>query len=84
MVTGQDLIEIIAKSGIEVDTADLRHDDNLYAQGFDSLDMANLELQIELRYGVEISSQQPLKLWTIKDFVDFLNDKLSSSADHWH
>lgn len=83
MITGQDLIDIIAKSGIEVDTAQLRDDENLYMQGFDSLDMANLELQIEQRYGVDISSPQPLKLWTIKDFVDFINTKLSS-ADHWH
>ena len=77
MITGQDVIDLIAKSGIDVDPADLRDDENLYAQGFDSMDMANLELQIDLRYGVEISQQQPLKLWTIKDFVDFLNAKLS-------
>jgi acyl carrier protein len=83
MVTGQDLIELIAKSGIEVDTADLRDDENLYTQGFDSLDMANLELQIEQRYGVEVSSQQTLKLWTVNAIVDFLNAKLNSSAD-WH
>jgi acyl carrier protein len=83
MVTGQEIIDIIAAAGIEVDTADLRDDENLYLQGFDSLDMANLELQIEQRYGVDIGAQQPLRLWTIKDFVDFLNANLSN-ADHWH
>ncbi len=82
MITGRDLIELIAASGIEVDTADLRDDVNLYAQGFDSLDMANLELQIEQRWGVEVSSEQPVKLWTINAFVDFLNAKLSG-ADLW-
>ena len=82
MVTGQEIIDIIAAAGIEVDTADLRDDENLYLQGFDSLDMANLELQIEQRYGVDIGSKQPLRLWTIKDFVDFLNTNLSK-ADHW-
>ena len=77
MITSQDVIDLIAKAGIDVDPADLRDNENLYAQGFDSLDMANLEMQIDLHYGVEISQQQPLKLWTIKDFVDFLNSKLS-------
>ncbi len=77
MITGQDVIDLIAKAGIDVDPADLRDNENLYAQGFDSLDMANLEMQIDLHYGVEISQQQPMKLWTIKDFVDFLNAKLS-------
>ncbi len=83
MVTTQDIIEIIAASGIEVDAANLRDNENLYAQGFDSLDMANLEMQIEQRYGIDISSQE-LQLSTIIDFVEFLNAKLSSSADHWH
>jgi acyl carrier protein len=83
MVTGQDLIELIAKSGIQVDTADLRHDENLYTQGFGSLDMANLGVQIEQRWGVEVTSQQPRKAWTINDIVDFVNAKLTS-ADHWH
>jgi acyl carrier protein len=83
MVTTEDIIKIIAASGIEVETANLRDNENLYTQGFDSLDMANLELQIEQRYGIDISSQQ-LQLNTIVDFVGFLNAKLSSSADHWH
>jgi acyl carrier protein len=83
MVTTEDIIKIIAASGIEVETANLRDNENLYTQGFDSLDMANLELQIEQRYGIDISSQQ-LQLNTIVDFVEFLNAKLSSSADHWH
>jgi acyl carrier protein len=83
MLTAEDIIKLIAASGIEVDTENLLEDENLYTQGFDSLDMANLELQIEQRYGVEVSSQQPVKLWTINNFVEFLNTKLSSSADHW-
>jgi acyl carrier protein len=83
MVTAEDIIKIIAASGIEVETANLRDNENLYTQGFDSLDMANLELQIEQRYGIDISSQQ-LQLNTIIDFVEFLNAKLSSSTDHWH
>ena len=83
MVTTQDVDEIIATSGIEVDAANLRDNENLYMQGFDSLDMANLELQIEQRYGVDIGAQQPLRLWTVKDFVDFLNTNLSN-AGYWH
>lgn len=83
MVTAEDIIKIIAASGIEVDTAELRDNENLYTQGFDSLDMANLELQIEQRYSIDISAEQ-LRLNTIIDFVEFLNSKLSSTADHWH
>ena len=79
MITGQDVVDIIAASGIEVDAANLRYSENLYMQGFDSLDMANLELQIEQRYGVDIGAQQPLRLWTVKDFVEFLNTNLSNA-----
>lgn len=73
MVTSQDIVELIGLSAIEVDTASLRDDVDLYGQGLDSLDMANLELRISQQYGIDISTEQSLRLRTIRDFVDFLN-----------
>lgn len=73
MITSHDLIELIARSAIEVDAATLRDDLDLYGQGLDSLDVANLELQIEQHYGIEFGPEQTLRLRTIRDFVDFLN-----------
>jgi acyl carrier protein len=80
VIVSQDVIEVIAASGIEVNTADLRDDVDLFGQGFDSLDMANLELRIEERYGRDISPQQSLRLRTIRDFVNFLNNDPSSAT----
>jgi acyl carrier protein len=79
MITSQDIIELIAGSAIEADTASLRDDLDLYGQGWDSLDVANLELRIEQRYGIEFGPDQALKLRTIRDYVDFLNTGPSSA-----
>ena len=76
MIASQDIVELIGASAIEVDTANLRDDVDLYGQGLDSLDMANLELRIVQHYGIDISTQQSLRLRTIRDFVDFLNTAL--------
>lgn len=81
MVTSHDIIELIAGSGIEIDTSTLRDDLDLYGQGFDSLDVANLELRIEQRYGIEFDTQQTLRLRTIKAFADFVNSDSRSSED---
>ncbi|BBX88753.1 acyl carrier protein [Mycolicibacterium boenickei] len=81
MVTSQELIELIAGSGIEVDAATLCDDLDLYGQGFDSLDVANLELRLEQRYGVEFGPEQSLKLLTIRAFVDYLNAERSSASN---
>jgi acyl carrier protein len=81
MITSQDIIELIAGSGIEVDAAILRDDFDLYGQGLDSLDVANLELRIEQRYGVEFGPEQSLKLLTIRAFVDYLNAEPSNVDD---
>jgi acyl carrier protein len=81
MITNQDVVELIATSAIEVDTANLRDDVDLYGQGFDSLDMANLELRIEQRFGISIGPERSLRLRTIRDFVDFLNSEQSTSND---
>jgi acyl carrier protein len=76
MITTQDVVELIAASAIEVDTAELRDGIDLFGQGLDSLDMASLELSIERHFGVDISPQQSIRLRTIRDFVDFLNTNL--------
>lgn len=79
MITSQDVVDLIAASAIEVDTASLRDDVDLFGQGLDSLDMANLELRIEERYGTHIKPEQSLRLRTIRDFVEFVNTDSSNS-----
>jgi acyl carrier protein len=73
MIASQDIVDLIAASAIEVDAAKLHEDADLFGQGFDSLDIANLELRIEQRYGIEIGPEQSFRLRTIRAFVDFLN-----------
>jgi acyl carrier protein len=83
VITSQDVVELIAASAIEVDTANLRDDVDLFGQGLDSLDMANLELRIEERYGIDIKPEQSLRLRTIRDYVDFVNTD-SSNVNYGH
>jgi acyl carrier protein len=78
VITSQDVVELIAAAAIEVDTANLRDDVDLFGQGFDSLDMANLALRIEERYGIDIRPEQSIRLRTIKDYVDFVNTDSSN------
>ncbi|WKG02809.1 acyl carrier protein [Mycolicibacterium sp. HK-90] len=78
MITSQDIIDLIAGSGIEVDTATLCDDLDLFGQGLDSLDVVNLELRIERRYGIEFGPDRSLKLLTIRALVDHLNAELGN------
>jgi acyl carrier protein len=73
VITSQDIVELIAAAKIEVDIRNLRDDVDLFGQGLDSLDMANLELRIEERYGIKIRPEQSIRLRTIRGFVDFVN-----------
>jgi acyl carrier protein len=73
VITSRDVVQLIAAAAIEVNTDTLRDDVDLFGQGLDSLDMANLELRVEQRYGVHIKPEQSLRLRTIRDFVDLLN-----------
>jgi len=83
MINSQDVVELIAACAIEVDTANLHDNVDLYGQGLDSLDMANLALRIEQRYGIDISPEQSLRLRTIRDFVDFVNtDPRNANCGH--
>jgi acyl carrier protein len=83
VITSQDIVQLIAAAGIEVDTTNLRDDVDLFGQGLDSLDMANLELRIEERYGISIRPEQSLRLRTISDFVELLNTD-PSNANRGH
>jgi acyl carrier protein len=81
MITSQDVIGLIAEAGIEVDTAKLRDEVDLYGQGLDSLDMANLELRVQERYNIDIKVEQSVRLRTIKDFVKLVNTDRTMDTD---
>lgn len=80
MITSQDIVGLIMAASIEVDAERLRDDVDLFGQGLDSLDMANLELRIEERYGVHIQPEQSLRLRTIRDFVTLVNSDASNTS----
>jgi acyl carrier protein len=78
--TVKDIVDLIATSAIEVDVSKLRDNVDLYALGFDSLDIANLELRIQQEFGVDINSQQQSpRLRTINDYVNFLNENSANT-----
>ena len=72
----QKLRELIAKHvGVDVSTVvdEARMIDDL---GADSLDTVELVMEIEETYGLEISDQDALKLITVGDCINYVQNKM--------
>lgn len=71
-----ELIQIIQNSGILVDTNMLLHDKALIDQGVDSLDMANIFLNIQEKYNIEIPLEESQELSSINDIANYIAQKV--------
>ena len=77
MVTTDDIKDIMSK--IEVIKENIKNIDtkeDLYSQGIDSLDMMNVFLLIEEKYGIKIPDEDIAKLNTIEKITSYLNEKV--------
>ncbi len=70
-----EIMEIIRNVGIAGNFNALDHDALLRENGVDSLDMANILLSIEEKYGVKIPDEDIEKLDTINAIVHYLSNK---------
>lgn len=70
-----DIIGIIELADTMADVESLKNDEPLSEQDVDSLDMANIFLMIEERYGIKINNEDSKDLNTVNAIVDFLRKK---------
>ncbi len=73
-ITKHEIINIIKKTTTDVDVDSLDHDSILSENGVDSLDMANILLQIEENYGVKIPGKDSEKLFSINAIEKYVSD----------
>ncbi|AJD05316.1 acyl carrier protein [Campylobacter lari] len=69
----KDILEILKEVGVLVDINTLEINKPLKDQGIDSLDMANLFLNLQEKYNIEISMEDTEKLQTIDELINYIN-----------
>lgn len=74
-VDGDTIVRLMLDCGIKVDEENIDFDSKFVDLGIDSLDMANLLLTIEEKYGVSIPDEAVDELVSVKAIVSFLNDR---------
>ncbi|WP_276882088.1 acyl carrier protein [Campylobacter cuniculorum] len=69
----QDIVKILGEIGVLADLNSLEFSKPLKDQGIDSLDMANLFLNIQEKYGINVGLEEAKELDTIEKIVNYLN-----------
>lgn len=59
----------------KVDISKLKEDDDLQSLGLDSLDLAEIMISIEDALGIEFTTNEILKLKTIRDVLNLIETK---------
>ena len=59
----------------KVDISKLKEDDDLQSLGLDSLDLAEIMISIEDALGIEFTTNEILKLKTIRDVLNLIDTK---------
>ena len=72
MNTLETLKSILAE---KVDVSKIKEEDNLESLGLDSLDLAEIMISIEDALGIEFTTNEILKLKTIKDVLHLIETK---------
>ncbi len=73
MITSQDIIALFDIAGIQVPASELRDDERLANQGVDSMDMAVLIHEVEVAFGVMVTTEDAARLRTLRDIAEFVN-----------
>ncbi|MGC8734882.1 MAG: acyl carrier protein [bacterium] len=80
----QEIFEKVKKILIEklsVNESDIKEDSSLVDDlGVDSLDLVELLMKFEEEFKIEISEEESQKILTIKDIVDFIEEKSKSTT----
>ncbi len=71
-----EILELIKESGVLVDVKSLKNDKSLSDQGIDSLDMANILLNITEKYNINIPIEKTQELNSIEKILNYINENL--------
>lgn len=71
-VSVDDILLILKKVGVSIDVSKLKSNTSLRDSGIDSLDMANIFLEIEEKYSVNIPDNDLDSIDSIDDIVKYL------------
>lgn len=74
-LTLENLLEIIKDAGTLTDVNLLKPDITLKDQKIDSLDMANILLNLQEKYNVNIPTEDINKLETLNAILNYINNK---------
>ncbi|EAH8202158.1 phosphopantetheine-binding protein [Campylobacter lari] len=74
-IEAKDILEILKEVGVLVDINTLEINKPLKDQGIDSLDMANLFLNLQEKYNIEIPMEDVKKLTSIESIMQYINLK---------
>lgn len=74
--TIENVKEVIAEAEVLGDVSDMKNDIPLSEQGIDSLDVVNVYLLLEEKFGVKIPDEDLGKVQTIDDIIEYINTKL--------
>ena len=74
-VSKSEIVEIIKNAGVAANVDALDHNALLQENGVDSLDMANILLSMEEKYGTKIPDEDVPKLQSIQAMAEYLSKK---------
>ncbi|WP_257933322.1 acyl carrier protein [Campylobacter lari] len=74
-INSQEILQILKEIGVLVDVNTLEIDKPLKDQRIDSLDMANLFLNLQERYNIEIPMEDVEKLASIENIISYFAKK---------
>lgn len=77
MITDEMLIDILVKSGADVDKQNVKPEQTFKDMGLDSLDMFNFFTQIDDDFEVEVPDEEFEKLDTLEKLRAYLESKLN-------
>ena len=74
-VNHEEVMQIIMDAGVAADLSKIDDSTSLTEAGVDSLDMANVLLGLEERYGIKISDDDAVQLDSVNAIVNYLNSR---------
>ena len=75
--TVENVKEVIEQAEVLGSVSELKNDIKLSEQGIDSLDIVNVYLLLEERFGIKIPDEDLDKVTTIDGIVEYINHKLN-------
>lgn len=75
--TNEKILEIIENSGVLAEAGQLDLSKSLAEQGFDSLDLVNVYLQVEENFDLKIPDEDLEEVKSVDQIVEYVNNKIN-------